>query len=236
MLVDAGDTTTLTRRLLTDDGAPYDAVTVIATLKAPDGTVTTLAISHPSVGVYQAPVPTPVPGDWLLTWTSTGPAQVEQVAIAALPAGSAAPWAPDLRAVGAHIPSRTRTVEGDNDPLGTFTDLTSPTGDVVASVIGSAVSIVTGMVGLPVVAAAYPLCQAAAALWAAYYVELGFPERDADVSVYSNLRADALMLCEQAEKINAAAGGGSVIPPDEDGVITGLSSFSFPPACPPPCW
>ncbi len=143
---------------------------------------------------------------------------------------STIPWAPTLAKVGAHIQSRTRHVE-TNIALGTFTANTYPTDVQVSEVIRSAVSMVQGKVGTPIVAAAYDLCETAAALWSAYWTELTFPERDSDVTVYLQLRADALLLMEQAEAVNIGAGGGTQDPPDEDGLANNeLSSYYFPAA------
>lgn len=137
-------------------------------------------------------------------------------------------WAPDLARVGAHIPSRTRSML-TNEPLGTFTADTYPTDAQATKVLQDAVATVAGMVGAPIADAAYDLCGASAALWAAYWVELAWPDRDANVSVYQQLRADALLLIEQAKAVNLGAGGGQQDPPDADGLPDRLSSYSFPP-------
>lgn len=228
MLADVGDTPAVTWKLRDDDEAPIVPTTVTATLRAPDGTVASTPVNTIAAGDYTAAPYLASAGDWRLVFTSTEPDDVMEVAIYALPPGSAAPWAPSLRDVGNHIPSRTRSVE-TNEPLGTFNDDTAPTGESVSGLIRSAVATVGGMVGLPIVAGAYPLCSAAAALWAAYWVELSFPERDGDVSVYARLRDDALLLTENARAVNVGAGGGTVDPPGEDDV-TGLSSYCFPAA------
>lgn len=230
MLADVGDAPTITWSIRDDEDQPVVPASVTATLRAPDGTSASLAVASVEPGDYTAQPLLTVAGDWLITFTAVGPADVNFVAIAALPAGAAAAWAPSLRQVGNHIPSRTRS-ETSNEPYGTFNDDTHPTGESVSGLIGSAVAAVGGMVGHPVVSAAYPLCQAAAALWAAYWVELSFPDRDANVSVYARLREDAILLTTQAEAVNVGAGGGTVDPPDEDGVANnGLSSYYFPAA------
>ena len=228
MLADVGDTPAVTWKLRDDDEAPIVPATVTATLRAPDGTVESTPVNTIVAGDYTAAPYLATSGDWLLTFTSVDPADVMEVAIAALPAGSAAPWAPELRSVGSHIPSRTRSVT-TNEPKGTFDDDTNPTGESVYGLIRSAAAAVSGMVGSPIVGGAYPLCSAAAALWVAYWVELSFPDRDANVSVYAQLRADAILLTENARAVNVGAGGGTVDPPGEDDVV-GLSSYCFPAA------
>jgi hypothetical protein len=229
MLADVGDTPILTRIYQDDDGDLFDPTTVTATLKAPDGTTgSPWSPTRLSLGTFQAAPFLSATGEWVLTFTAVGPADVHEVAIFAKPVGETAPWAPDLRKVGSHIPSRTRD-EVTNDPLGTFTETTNPSGRQVDSIIASAVAAVAGMVGRPIVAAAFPLCETAAALWAAYWTELAFPERDSDVSVYARLRDDALLLTKSAAEVNQGAGGGTVDPPGEDDII-GLSSYCFPAA------
>lgn len=231
MIVDVGDARTVTWHPLDDDGNPADPASVAVTLTAPGGAVTTLTYAHPAVGDYRVTPVFTAAGGWLVTWTSTDPADVHVDAFAALLPAEAAVWAPDLRKVGSHIPSRTRDVV-TNEPQGTFSGDTYPTGEQVALIIGSAVAAVAGLVGRPVAAAANPLCETAAALWAAYWVELAWPDRDANVSVFQRLRDDAVMLTEQARAVNVGAGGGTDGQPDEDGIPDRLSSWSFPPAPP----
>lgn len=239
MLVNVGDTPLLRwRNVDAETGENADPTTVTASLRDPQGGTTDLTVTKEAVGVYVATPPITAAGDWLLTFTSIGPAQSDDIAIHGVPAGTAEPWAPTLRQVGAHIPSRTRRVDGDNYPVGTFNDDTYPSGDQVTAVIGSAVAMVAGLVGKPIKPAAFSLCTTAAALWAAYWVEVGWPERDGGSSVYDRLRTDAVMACQQATTVNQGAGGGTpavpVDPADLDpGVITGLSSYSFPPPCAP---
>lgn len=124
-------------------------------------------------------------------------------------------WAPSLAQVGAKIPTRTRddTVPPPNDdPLGTFTDRTMPTEDMVQPVIDGAVntvkhavsSIPTDLEGLATEAAAWR---------AAADIELAWPERDADLrEVYDRLDARAKLalqrLVEACEDAGTGADGG----------------------------
>lgn len=50
---------------------PTDA-TVVLTVTAPDGTVSTPALTHPAIGTYYGDVTFSQAGDWLCVWTSTG--------------------------------------------------------------------------------------------------------------------------------------------------------------------
>ncbi len=140
-------------------------------------------------------------------------------------------WAPTLSRVGAYIPTRTREVGVDNDYTGTFTTATYPTAAQVNLLIADACVWVEGMVGVPVASAADSLCGMAAALYAAYRVELAYPERDADVSVYDRFRLDAEALVDRAAAVNRANGGGGGT--DEEGRVDVLARWSFPD---PPRW
>lgn len=129
-------------------------------------------------------------------------------------------WAPSLEQVAGHIPTRTRnaSVPGDTSLLGTFTSFTEPTDEQAGRHIADAVAEVLGAVGgtvpaTPVFLAG--LASAAAALRAAASVELAYPNRDADVSVYEqlNARADAA-LQRLIDAVNDAGSGaeGSLLP------------------------
>ena len=142
-------------------------------------------------------------------------------------------WAPTLQAVAVHIPTRTREVGNveSNDYALTFNANTTPTDAEVLLLIGKGCTVVTGQTGLPVVTAAEEYCTLAAALWAAYWVEIGYPERDADVAVYEKLRVDAEAATKAAVGFNDASGGGwSTDPTPAD---TNLVVGSFPAA---PSW
>ena len=146
-------------------------------------------------------------------------------------------WAPLLTEVAVHILSRTRDAT-TNDPAGTFNTNTAPTADQVTTLIEQACTLVTSRTGLPVmdaVAEVTDACKLAAALWAAYWVELSHPERDADVSVYEQIRADAEAATTAAVALNTAAGGGATIDPPDDGTAgsAALPLYSFPDA---PAW
>lgn len=206
--------------------------TVSCSITAPSGATTTPTPANPSTGTYEV-VPTLTElGVWTIVFTSTG-AIVDRQTVTLFVGDTDAPpaWAPTLDQVGAHIPTRTREIGVDNDYTGTFTDATEPTAAEVTVLIGHACAWVAGRVGDPVMPAAYPLLNAAAALRTAYWVELAYPERDADVTVYERLAEDAARAEDLASSVNRAAGGGGSL--DEDGRAESLVAYSFPD---PPAW
>jgi hypothetical protein len=188
--------------------------TVTATVAFNGAAAASLPVTHASLGRYYVTPTLPTEGDYVVTITTTAPINdVATYALAALPAGELSPaWAPALDDVAAHIPSRTREVGTDNLYTETFTADTTPTSDTVSILIGKACAWVASQAGLPVVTAAYPACAVAASLWAAYWVEIGFPERDGDVAVYDRLRKDAEAATKNAATVNLAAGGGAQLP------------------------
>lgn len=54
-----------------EDGQPADA-TVVLTMTAPDGTVSTPAVNHDGIGAYSASVTFDQSGDWLRVWMASG--------------------------------------------------------------------------------------------------------------------------------------------------------------------
>lgn len=66
-----GQRVTLRTSVLNVDGALTDATTVL-TITAPNGVVSTPAVTHPSTGVYTADVTFDQAGDWLRVWSTSG--------------------------------------------------------------------------------------------------------------------------------------------------------------------
>lgn len=66
-----GQRITLSTNVLDEDGVLTDA-TVVLTVTAPDGTISTPTVSHPSTGVYTAQVTFTQAGDWLRVWSTSG--------------------------------------------------------------------------------------------------------------------------------------------------------------------
>lgn len=139
-------------------------------------------------------------------------------------------WAPALAEVAVHIPTRTRAVGVLDDYTGTFTTTTTPTDTQANTLIDQACTLVTSVTGLPVVAAAYEVCKVAAALRAAYMIELGYPERDGDVQTYEQLGEAADAAAKAAAAVNTAAGGGGDGDPTPADTVLAVHSFPDPPA------
>jgi hypothetical protein len=133
------------------------------------------------------------------------------------------PWAPNLEEVAGHIPTRTRdaATPGSDAFKNTFTDTTTPTESQAQRITDAAVATVAGAVGVVTTKLA-PLARDAAGWRAAADIELAYPQREADVTVYDQLNArakDALArLLETAEE----QGGGQVAT---------LPVWSFPEPC-----
>lgn len=129
-------------------------------------------------------------------------------------------WAPTLEQVADHIPTRTRdaTVTSSDTLLGTFNANTTPTDEQATRQIKYACTEVLGAIAGPIPATPTflaDLAAEAAALRAAADIELAYPDRQADVTVYERLdqRAkDALQRLIDA--VNNAGSGpeGSLLP------------------------
>lgn len=107
----------------------------------------------------------------------------------------AASWEPALDDVARLIPTRTRDAAnpGSDDLLGTFTSTTTPTDGQAQAVIDAAVVSVTARTGQLDSGDGDLLAQARTAVaWrAAADIELGYPNREADIRVYDQLDARA---------------------------------------------
>jgi hypothetical protein len=111
-------------------------------------------------------------------------------------------WAPGLADVARLIPRRTRdaTAPGSDATLGTFTGNTTPTNVQAQAIIDSAVSDVVAATGAapkspPASSSIGDAMRAAAAWRAAADIELAYPIRNQDISIYAALNgraADAL--------------------------------------------
>ncbi|MFB4275733.1 hypothetical protein ACBJ59_10610 [Nonomuraea sp. MTCD27] len=129
-------------------------------------------------------------------------------------------WAPLLEQVADHIPTRTRDKDTPSDDtlLGTFNASTTPTGEQAQRHINAACREVLAAIGgtLPATPTFLPgMATDAAALRAAATIELAYPDRQADVSVYEqlNTRADAA-LQRLIDAVNDQGSGteGSLLP------------------------
>ncbi|MER7131253.1 hypothetical protein [Streptosporangium saharense] len=124
-------------------------------------------------------------------------------------------WAPTLEQVADHIPTRTRdsAAPGVDALQMTFNERTTPTAEQAARYIASAVSeVLAAVAGVIPAAPAYlaVLAQKAAALRAAADIELAYPDRDADVSVATQLDQRAKdALARLVEAVSDAGGPGT---------------------------
>jgi hypothetical protein len=124
-------------------------------------------------------------------------------------------WAPSLDDVARHIPRRTRdaTVPGSDRMLGTFTPNTTPTDGQAQAVIDEVVAGIVAEYGpLPASPpASDQIAARSAAAWrAAADIEIAYPNRDADVSVYAELDKRAVEAMETYLAVLEAAGAGTV--------------------------
>lgn len=231
-------TTDATGQLADADTVPVATLTPVPTPGWAGGPATTPAVTHAGTGTYTIAATLPAAGDYTLRTVAVvgGSTRVDVRRLAALDpatASAALPaWAPSLTDVGDHIPTRTRptTEWGVSDaPAGTFTDATTPTRDQATRLVRRACSWVASQVGTPVDLSAYPAAGVAAALRAAYWIELAYPERDADLAVYDRLATEAAAATETALRINVAAGASDPDPGD----VGGLVSFEFTTPRPP---
>jgi hypothetical protein len=227
-------TTDVAGQLSDADALPVATLTPID----PPGPATTPPVSHPALGAYTIAATLATAGEYVLRTVVTiaGATRVDVRRLAALPpetSTAALPaWAPSLTDVADHIPTRTRPTAAwgaSDEAAGTFTADTTPNREQVTRIIRRACDWVTGQIGAPVSPAAYGVAGVAAALRAAYWIEVGYPERDADLTVYDRLAMEADAATATALRLNVATGA-------EDptaGALDDLVLYEFPT---PPTW
>lgn len=119
-------------------------------------------------------------------------------------------WAPSLEEVAGHIPTRTRdnARPGSDALTGTFSTGTTPTQEQAQRITTAAVATVKAAVG-SVTAVLEPLARDAAGWRAAADIELAYPQRDADTSVYTQLDERAKLALARLIEVAGEQGGGS---------------------------
>ncbi len=145
-------------------------------------------------------------GWWVLAWSvsGTGASAPEELVYVEPPPEPGGPtWAPTRTRVAAYVPSRplVPTPDGRNIDLGTWTDDTRPSGGQVDVIIRDAVNWVsdaTGTLDLTL----YQSANACAAIRAAAFIELGYPERNDPMKSTANTTSDRLF--KQADQMLAA--------------------------------
>lgn len=207
-------------------GAPPTAIqeaalTVTATATDPNGVLSAPATAHVAPdgsGRWTVSFTVGVAGVWRgeFAWAGSLGGR-EPFALVVAAAGALLPWSPSPTEVADYVPGRTRqTIPAGTDTLvGTFTTATTPTGEQVARLIAGAVAYVAGRVGT-VDAGLYSLALATAAQRAAAYVELAYPERDANLNTAEQLLAlsDATLtsLAAANQATTGAAVGSTALP------------------------
>jgi hypothetical protein len=183
------------------------------------------------------PVPTPGPyGWWVLAWTVTGTgsqAPEESVYVPPPPLPGGPVWTPTRSRVASYVPSRPLVpiADGRNIDLMTFDETTRPTGGQVDQLIVDAVNWVTDETGA-LDGTLYESATACAAIRAAAFVELGYPERNDPMKSTANTTSDRLfkqaeqMLGRLAARNEAITGTDPAVPAP----LMPLYSFPDPPA------
>jgi hypothetical protein len=133
-------------------------------------------------------------------------------------------WTPALTDVADCIPTRTvdLTSPGSDTLLGTFSNKTQPDDVSVQRIIDRAVDGIQSVVPT-IPSTVYDLAKSAAAWRAAADVELAYPERNADVNVYTQLDSRAKLELDRLIQAAESSGGG---------VIATNPVWSFPPPVP----
>lgn len=119
------------------------------------------------------------------------------------------PWAPSLEEVAGHIPTRTRdaATPGSDAFTGTFSSTTTPTESQAQRITDAAVATVAGAVGT-ITTKLEPLARDAAGWRAAADIELAYPQREADVTVYEQLNDRAKDALARLLEVAGEQGGG----------------------------
>lgn len=214
---------------------PHDADTAVTlTVTLPDGTLLDPAPNATTTDNgatwHTEPVRYTQAGAWILTWTVTGTGAgtaVRRVMVAASPTAGGPTWTPGRSRVAHYVPGRTLDYDAETHVL-TFTSTTRPTGLQVDQLIADAVAWVLAATGT-VAASLYDMASATAAVRAAAFVELGYPDKAEDVSHGQILLAEAQRMLDQLVRANQAATGAN---PTDPGAAL-LPRFAFPAA---PSW
>lgn len=227
-------TTAVTLEVRPPGVTPYDAGTCTSSLVTVDiDGVATLVQRWTA-----PPIATGAPfGWWVLGWTITGTgadAPEDEFYVEPPPEPGGPTWAPTRSRVAAYVPSRplVQTPDGRNVDLGTWNDDTRPTGRQADILIRDAVNWVLDATGTLDVSL-YQSANAVAAIRAAAFIELGYPERSDPMKSTANTTSDRLF--KQADQMlaalvlrNKALTGSDG--DDPEAVFEIVPMLSFPPA------
>lgn len=232
------------------DVAPYDGTTsATLTLHSPadtDPSGTTIPldggvdlVNDDGVAVKRftqlAAVQYPASGWWVRSWTVTGTGACqpdERFFVAPNPTAGGPDWTPTRQRVASYVPSRplVPAVDGSNTDLMTFDATTRPTGGQVDVIIMDAVGWVLDATGA-LDTSLHQSANACAAIRAAAFVELGYPERSDPMKATANTTADRLfkqadaMLASLVGRNKAITGADG---DDPDPVFAVLPVWTFP--------
>lgn len=180
------------------------------------------------------------PKRWVFVWhvvNTGGGTKSETVWVEAPPQPGGVAWRPTLSRVASYVPSRplVPAADGSNRDLMTFDATTRPTGAQVDQLIDDAVNWVTDRCGT-LATALYESATACAAIRAAGFVELGYPERNDPMKSTANTTSDRLLkqadlMLESLAARNEALTGADGDTPDP--AVALMPRWSFPPA---PAW
>ncbi|MGI5247776.1 hypothetical protein [Dactylosporangium sp. CA-139066] len=177
----------------------------------------------------------PAPGWWVRSWTVTGIGACqpdERFFVAPNPTAGGPEWTPTRARVASYVPSRplVPAADGSNRDTHTFDSSTRPTGGQVDQLIADAVNWLTDETG-ELDPSLHESATACAAIRAAGFVELGYPERDDPTKSTANATSDRLL--RQADQMLARlAARNEAITGVDPAVHAIVPVYSFP--APPP--
>jgi hypothetical protein len=179
---------------VTPDGTTIPSIMIYR----PDGTSFSPSITGPTVQDYTAPFTAAQSGDYVAVWSITGTgagvqSKVYNVRSLPSPSNTRPSWAPFLSEVGDYAPNKTRDITpGSNIIFGTFNGLTQPDDGQVQRMLDKVCTGIISVLGNVSVTQG-PQAAAYAAVRTAADIELAWPERAADLTLYNALttRADA---------------------------------------------
>jgi len=203
---DLGDPITSRLTLgVTPDGTTAVSVVILK----PDGsTLAAPAITGPAGQDYTATFTGAINGDYVAIWTVTGTgagvqAKVYNVRPLPSPSNTRPVWTPFLSEVGDYIPSKTRDITPGSDViLGTFNGLTHPDDGQAQRMLDKACTGILSLLG-SVSPSEYAQAGAVAAIRAAADIELAWPERAADLAMYTALSARYQVEWEKLDELSA---------------------------------
>lgn len=189
---DLGATMTLTFTIIDPDTnlKTTPAARVLTTTDPAGNVDATWVATVVSAGVLRYKIPTTLAGVWRYRLVTTTPNDARDGAwIGAALLGDLA-WLPNVTEVGDWIPERTLAVASappDSDSeIGTFNADTRPTGAQVDQLIFAAASLVAARCGT-IDPSLYGLAGKAAAVRAAAFVEVTYPQREGGTNQYEQL-------------------------------------------------